>query len=110
MKKQNTAILFKPINQRPTMRTALRKLFSPILNYFESGEGEFVYRKSHRTILIVVGILFLLLSIISVVAALAASQYAALIPIIVFFAAGLVCLVVGSLGNDRSVATIWGSR
>ncbi len=92
------------------MKTAFRKLFSPILNYFESGEGEFVYRKSHRTILIVVGILFLMLSTISIVAALAAAQFAAFIPIIVFFFAGLVCLVVGSLGNDRAVATIWGSR
>jgi hypothetical protein len=92
------------------MKSALRKLFSPILNYFESGEGEFVYRKSHRTILIVVGFLFLMLSTISIVAALAAAQFAAFIPITVFFLGGLVCLVIGSLGNDRAVATIWGSR
>jgi uncharacterized membrane protein len=92
------------------MKTALRKLFSPILNYFESGEGEFRYRKSHRTILIVVGFLFLILSTISIVAALAADQFAAFIPIIVFFLGGLVCLVIGTLGTDRAVATIWGSR
>lgn len=89
---------------------SVRQLFSPILDYFESGEGEFRYRKSHRTILIVVGILFLILSTISIVAALVAAQFAALIPIIVFFIAGLVCLVVGGLGNDRAVATIWGSK
>jgi hypothetical protein len=92
------------------MKSALRKLFSPILNYFESGEGEYVYRKSHRTILIVVGFLFLMLSTISIVAALSAAQFAAFIPITVFFLGGLVCLVIGSLGNDRAVATIWGSR
>ena len=92
------------------MKTVFRRLFSPLLNYFESGEGEFNYRKSHRTILIVVGALFLILSSISVVAALNASQLGAFIPIVVFFVAGLVCLVVGSCGNDRAVATIWGSK
>lgn len=92
------------------MKTVFRKLFSPILNYFESAEGEYVYRKSHRTILIVVGILFLMLSTISIIAALLTAQYAAFIPVLVFFLAGLVCLVIGSLGNDRAVASIWGSR
>ncbi len=92
------------------LRQGARKLFFPILNYFESGEGEFRYRKSHRTILIVVGLLFLILSTISIVAAWVAAQFAAFIPIIVFLIAALVCLVVGVLGNDRAVATIWGSK
>ena len=93
-----------------SMKTLLRRLFSPILNYFESGDGEFKYRKSYRTILIVVGCLFLILSSISVVAALVASKFGALIPIVVFFFIGLVCVVVGSCGNERAVATIWGSK
>jgi hypothetical protein len=92
------------------MKFAFRKLFSPILHYFESGEGEFNYRKSHRTILIIVGGLFLFLSSLSALMALDAAQFGAFIPIVIFFIAGFVCILVGSLGNDRAVATIWGSK
>jgi hypothetical protein len=92
------------------MKLVFRKLFSPILNYFESGQDEFSYRKSHRIILIVVGGLFLFLSSISAFMAVGASQFGAFIPIVIFFIAGFVCIVVGSLGNDRAVATIWGSK
>jgi isoprenylcysteine carboxyl methyltransferase (ICMT) family protein YpbQ len=92
------------------MKLFFRKLFSPILNFFESGQGEFAYRKSHRTILVVVGVLFLVLSCVSAIAALGTSQLGAFIPIVIFFIAGFVCLVVGSLGNERAVATIWGSK
>jgi hypothetical protein len=92
------------------MKLVFRKLFSPILNYFESGGDEFSYRKSHRIILIVVGGLFLFLSSISAFMAVGASQFGAFIPIVIFFMAGFVCIVVGSLGNDRAVATIWGSK
>jgi isoprenylcysteine carboxyl methyltransferase (ICMT) family protein YpbQ len=92
------------------MKFAFRKLFSPILNYFESGEGEFNYRKSHRTILIIVGGLFLFLSSLSALMAMDAAQFGAFIPIVIFFVAGFVCILVGSLGNDRAVATIWGRK
>jgi hypothetical protein len=92
------------------MKFAFRKLFSPILHYFESGEGEFNYRKSHRTILIIVGGLFLFLASLSALMALDAAQFGAFIPIVIFFIAGFVCILVGSLGNDRAVATIWGSK
>jgi len=92
------------------MKLVFRKLFSPILNYFESGQDEFNYQQSHRIILIVVGGLFLFLSSISAFMAVGASQFGAFIPIVIFFMAGFVCIVVGSLGNDRAVATIWGSK
>lgn len=92
------------------MKSTMRKIFSPILGYFESGEGTYSYKKSHRTILIVVGSLFLILSSISVAAIVATSQLGAVIPILVFFITGLVCLVVGGLGTDRAVAKIWGSK
>ncbi|MGK0439637.1 MAG: isoprenylcysteine carboxyl methyltransferase (ICMT) family protein YpbQ [Paracoccaceae bacterium] len=92
------------------MKLAFRKMFSLILNYFESSEGEFKYRKSHRTILVVVGGLFLVLSSISALAAVSESQFGTFIPIVVFFTVGFVCIVVGSLGNERAVATIWGSK
>jgi len=33
----------------------------------------------------------------------------AIIPIVVFSAVGSVCMVVGFLGSDRAVATLWSS-
>lgn len=92
------------------MRSALRRLFSPLLNYLEAGEGEFNYRKSHRTALIAVGGLFLILALVSFLAALTAAQIAGFIPLFIFVTASLVCLVVGLLGSERAVATIWGSK
>ena len=92
------------------MKSTMRKLFSPILAYFESGEGAYSYKKSHRTILVIVGSLFLVLSCISIAAIVATLQVGAMIPILVFFLTGLVCLVVGGLGTDRAVAKIWGSK
>ena len=81
------------------MKSVLRSIFSPILGCFESGEGAYSYKKSHRIILVVVGSLFLVLSFISVAAILATSQAGAAIPITVFSITGLVCLVVGGLGT-----------
>lgn len=92
------------------MKPLLRKLFSPILNYFESGDEEYNYKASHRTILLVVGALFVVLSLISLVAALAAGTIGALIPFVVFFGAGVVCLAVGGLGNNRAISKIWGNK
>lgn len=92
------------------MKNKLRKFLRPILAIFESGEGEFDYKSSHRLILKVVGSLFLVLSTISLVAGIVASQMGALLPSLVFFLVGFVCLVVGFLGNDRAVARIWSRR
>ena len=92
------------------MKLVFRKLFSPILNYFESGQDEFNYQKSHRIILIVVGGLFLFLSSISAFIAIGGPQLGAFIPIAVFFMAGFICIIVGSLGTERAVASIWGSK
>jgi hypothetical protein len=92
------------------MKTSLRKIFAPILGLFESGDAEFRYKRSHRTILIAVGVLFALLSVISLVAAIYAAQPGALIPFLVFFSVSAVCLIVGFLGSDRAVAKIWGNR
>ena len=92
------------------MKNAIRNMFSPILNYFESGEGGYSYKESHRTILIVVGSLFLFLSFISVIIALVTLEYGAVIPFLVFFSVGLICVIVGSFGSDRAVAKIWGNK
>ena len=92
------------------MKHSLRKIFAPLLNFFESGTGEFNYRKSHRTALIAVGALFWVISAVSGIAASEMAEVGAWIPVLVFFLGGMVCLVLGLLGNDRAVATIWGSK
>ena len=92
------------------MKTRLRKVFSPILALFEKGGGEYNYKPSHRTVLIVVGFLFLFLSFVSLSAAIYTAQAGALVPFVVFFSAGAVCAIVGFLGSDRAVAKIWGNR
>ncbi|GAA0426802.1 hypothetical protein GCM10009133_39220 [Cocleimonas flava] len=92
------------------MKSSFRALLSPILKLFESGEGPYNYKKSHRTILNVVGCLFILLSLVTVAGGLASSLMGAIIPFLVFFLGGLLCLVIGTLGTDRAVAKIWGTK
>ncbi|HEY5734134.1 MAG TPA: hypothetical protein VIU36_05165 [Gammaproteobacteria bacterium] len=92
------------------MKTKLQDLFSPVLGYFESGEGGYSYKQSHRTVLIVMGVLFLMLSFVSLAAAIVTAQVAAGLPFLIFFSAGAVCLIVGGLGSDRAVARLWGNN
>lgn len=90
------------------MKTLLRSIFSPILNLFESGDDTYLYKKSHRVILIVMGVLFSGLG--SLVYVLAEGQDTGyLLPVVVFGGVGLLCLLIGSIGNDRAVSKIWGS-
>ncbi len=92
------------------MKALLRILFAPILNIFESGQGEYAYNPSHRLILIVVGSLFSFLAGAVIAMIIGGSDAGYAIPAIVFGGAGLVSLIVGALGNERAVAKIWGSR
>lgn len=92
------------------MRILLKKLFQPILNVFESGEEAYNYKESHRKILIIVGGLFLVLSITSAVAAVVSSQMGGLFPCLIFFLVAATCVIVGALGSNRAVAKIWGSK
>lgn len=90
------------------MKNIFRTLFYPVLVVFESGSDAYVYKKSHRNILLVIGFLFLFLS--SLVFWLARGQDAGyLLPVLIFGGVGVVSLVVGLLGTDRAVAKIWGS-
>ncbi|MED5430848.1 MAG: hypothetical protein VX920_00790 [Pseudomonadota bacterium] len=92
------------------MKAFLRNVFSPILNPFESGDDSYVYRPSHRKILLVVGVLFLVLATGALAATLVAELYGGLIPVAVFLVVGLVCEVVGLLGTDKAVARMWKSK
>ena len=92
------------------MKTRLQDLFSPVLDYFEPDEGNYSYKESHRTILIVIGVLFLILSFVSLAAAIVTAQLSAGFPFLIFFSAGSVCVIVGGLGSNRAVAKLWGNN
>jgi hypothetical protein len=92
------------------MKTQLRKLFAPVLNYFESGTAQYEYKRSHRQILIIVGALFLTMSLFAGYFSYFASEPGGLLPTLVFFLIGAVCEIVGLLGTDKAVANIWKSR
>ncbi|MDE8602713.1 hypothetical protein M3I01_007215 [Marinomonas sp. RSW2] len=89
------------------MKEVMRKLCSPLLGMFESGEGEYDYRPSHRTILIVLGLLCFVIASVSLTVTMMTGEFAGIIPIMLFLLTGLVCEIVGLLGNDRAVARIW---
>ena len=91
------------------MKSLLRQLFKPLLNPLERGDGDYVYKPSHRIILIVISTLFLFLASLSLFLA-PAGQWGYLIPVVVFGGAGLFCILVGSIGKDIAVARLWGSR
>ena len=92
------------------MKNILRTLFAPLLAIFERGDGEFSYKKSHRVVLMVLGGLFLFLSLVMAGLGMAFGQVAALIPGVVFLAVGLTAVVIGTVGSDRAVSKIWGTK
>jgi len=92
------------------MKTQLRKIFAPILSPFEAGDAPYTYAPSHRKITLAVGVLFMVLAAVSLYLTLVTQTFGALIPMLAFFAVGCTSLIVGSLGNDRAIAKIWGNR
>jgi len=92
------------------MKNLLTKLCWPILASFEKSEGEYVYKPLNRKILIVLGVLFLALTIGIAFVVINTQNWAGFLPVIIFGAVGVVCIVVGTLGTERAVAKIWGSK
>lgn len=92
------------------MKTQLRKLLWFILRIFEEGDEPYTYKPLNRKILIVVGILFAVLCAGIVYASIGGGGIGYLLPAVVFFGVGFVCLTVGLLGTDRAVSKIWGNR
>lgn len=91
------------------VKKKLRTLFSPILGIFESGTEPFVYKSSHRTILVFMGVLFFgLATLVFFLAQGADAGY--LLPVLIFGGGGIICLLIGLIGTNRAVAKIWGSR
>jgi hypothetical protein len=92
------------------MKNILKRIFWPILKFFETNEDLANYKKSHRVALNVVGALFIFLSLVSAAAAYSIGGVGSLIPVIIFFCAGIVAVVVGSLGSNSAVSKIWGTK
>lgn len=88
-------------------RNTLRQLFSPILNPLESGEEEYIYKNSYRTILVAIGVLFGGLASAVLWFAIEGGDAGYYLPVLVFSAIGLLCIIVAWLGSDRAVARIW---
>ncbi len=92
------------------MKQVLRKIFSPILNVFESGSEEYTIKPLSRKILIVVSTLFSGLAIVVFYLMPDDADPGYFLPIVIFGGIALVGFIVGFLGTDRAVAKIWGSR
>lgn len=84
-------------------------MFDFILRHFEKGTDPYAYKPSSRNILLVVGVLFVGLSGASLYFSIEKADWSAIVPVLVFFCVGAVCLVIGLLGSDRAVATLWGN-
>ena len=94
------------------MKVFFRSLFSFLLMPLENGTTPYAYKKSNRIILLVIGVLFLILTIgISFVFIMYSNgDLAYLIPALIFGSASLLCFIVGFLGNERAIAKLWGSN
>ncbi|HED16648.1 MAG TPA: hypothetical protein ENI64_07555 [Gammaproteobacteria bacterium] len=91
------------------MKEQLRLVFSPVLKLFEKGSGPYKYKPLNRKILVIMGLLFSGLAA-GVFYATPGDDIGYLLPVIVFSAVGVVCILVGFLGSDRAVSKIWGNR
>ncbi len=92
------------------MKELLRTAFAPILENFESGTEEFTYRTSSRVILIIMGTIFAILSTAVTVMAQDVDNAGYYLPAFIFGIFSFVILIVGFLGNERAVSTIWGNK
>ena len=90
----------------------LRSLFVFILDPLEKGDGDFKKNPLGRKILIVIGLLFFGLGsgVVFIYFKVGLQDIAYLIPSLVFLSVGVLCLIVGCLGNDRAVSKVWGNR
>jgi hypothetical protein len=89
------------------MKSLIRIIFKPVFNRLESHAGDYVYKTSHRVILIVVSLMFMGLAATTFVLS-PGLDY--LFPVVVFGGAGVLGLAIGSAGTDAAVAKLWDSR
>lgn len=92
------------------MKTKLRKIFSFILNRFESGTEPYEYKPNNRTILLFFSIVFFGLSMLVLYLTPEESGFDYALPVVIFLTMSIIGFVVSLLGNDRAVAKIWGTK
>jgi len=92
------------------MKHVLRKIFSPILNIFESGTEVYVIKPLSRKILIVISILFSCLASAILYLLPDNPDPGYYLPVVIFALIAIIGFIVGLLGSDRAVAKIWGNR
>lgn len=85
-------------------------MFSPLLGLVEDDQDQtYVYKRSHRTILIIISSMFIALASF-VFYLIPEGRYDYLLPVIVFGGAGIFGLIVATLGTNQGVARLWRSR
>ena len=87
----------------------LRKIFSPLLHFFEKGDEPFHHKPMNRKILFAVGCMFTFLAT-AILYISPKGNWDFLFPVIVFYSVGGVGLLVAVAGTDRAVAKIWGNK
>jgi hypothetical protein len=92
------------------VKTALRKIFAPLLKGLESGTDPYHYKPLSRKILLFFGVTFVGLGALAAYLIPADADPGYYFPVIVFILAGGYGLLVGLLGEDRAVAKIWGNK
>jgi hypothetical protein len=92
------------------MDSTPRRLFWVVLRFFEQGDEPYNHKPLNRKILLAVGGLFAVLCGISAYMAVDRGGIEYGLPVLIFFVASAICLIVGLFGSDRAVAKIWGTR
>jgi len=92
------------------MKNLVAKLMSPILKPLENSDGDYAYQSSHRTVLWIMGILFIGLAGVGLFFALKINQPAGFFPVSLFSLIGLLCVSIAWVGSDKAVAKIWRNR
>ena len=92
------------------MKKLLQKIFAPILKSLENSEGDYQYKSSHRTILAVMGWLFLIVATAALYFSMQVGEWGGLLPVILFSSIGLLCLIIAFVGSDKAVAKVWRNR
>jgi len=91
------------------IKELLRTLSMPVLKSLEAGQEPYEYKKSHRVILIVMGLIFSMLGALVLYFA-QGQDIGYFIPVVVFGGVGILSIVVGFVGSDRAVSKIWTSK
>jgi hypothetical protein len=99
-----------PAPGRLQLMALLRKLFYPILVWFEGGDQPYAYRPLNRKVLLAMGTVFSALAVAVVWFKPTEAEGGYWAPVLIFGLVGLVALVIGFLGSDRAVARIWGNK